>query len=593
MDQDRESQTELETALSDAGGRDRVELLNRLSATVLDKDPEKAARLSREALELSRALGSGPGEAEACFGMGETGRVSGDYRRALEYYGTALDLFHNQGNSLQKGRCLRRLGDIHYFVTNLDLSLRYYLNALDVFENLSAGGDPVSRLQAGHLMSTIGNVLKDSGDLDGALDYYGRSHDVYRGEGFAAGLAGVLYNIGDILQEKGRTEEAADIYRRVLEDAGEREDFYLQSLALNSLGSTCLSSGDFTAAEAYFTRSMNTSLEMGRRRGVLNSLIRQAELRRLQGRLAEALEITGRAEAISVELGDLGAQARITREKASLLESRGEYAEAYRAFCGFQRIQEELLSEKRVRQIDILRLRYETEAKEREIDRLRRERTVQRKMIAVAALGLALAGVTLTSVWRSVRLRTRVNRELSGKNDELAKAYSKVEELSLTDDLTGLANRRAMMEKLSGEQARSARSGRPFGLVLGDIDEFKSCNDRYGHACGDALLGELAARLRKALREMDLAGRWGGEEFLILLPDTDARGAQRAAEKVKAVIGDRPFTWRDKKINLTMTFGVCEGGLIPVEEALHRADKAMYRGKGMGKNIVVAWEDRA
>jgi hypothetical protein len=86
-----------------------------------------------------------------------------------------------------------------------------------------------------------------------------------------------------------------------------------------------------------------------------------------------------------VELGDLGAQARITREKASLLESRGEYAEAYRAFCGFQRIQEELLSEKRVRQIDILRLRYETEAKRG--DRPSETGTdVQRKMIAVAAL---------------------------------------------------------------------------------------------------------------------------------------------------------------------------------------------------------------
>jgi diguanylate cyclase (GGDEF)-like protein len=590
LDHHRESEAELEAGLSTAGGRERVELLNRLSALVLDSDPGKASRLSREAMELSRALGFGPGEAEACFGIGETGRVAGDYRRALEYYASALDLFHVQGNTLQKGRCLRRLGDIHYFVTNLDLSLRYYLNALDVFENLSAEGDPVSRLQAGHLMSTIGNVLKESGDLDGALDYYGRSHDVYRGEGFAAGLAGVLYNIGDILQEKGRTEESADIYRRVLEDAGDRKDAYLQSLALNSLGSVCLCSGDFASADAFFTRSLNTSLGMGRRRGVLNSLIKLAELRRLQGRLAEALEIIERAEAISVELGDMGARARITREKASLLESRGDYAEAYRAFCGFQRIQEELLSEKRVRQIDILRLRYETEAKEREIDRLRRERKVQRRMIAAAALGLLLAGVSLTSVRRSVKLRTRVNRELSEKNDELAEAYSKVEELSLTDDLTCLANRRAMMDRLAAEQARSARSGRVFGLVLGDIDEFKSCNDRYGHACGDAVLGELAARMRKALREMDLAARWGGEEFLILLPDTDARGARRAAEKVQAVIGDRPFTWKDRKITLTMTFGVCEGGLIPLEEALHRADKAMYRGKSLGKNTVVAWE---
>jgi len=207
-------------------------------------------------------------------------------------------------------------------------------------------------------------------------------------------------------------------------------------------------------------------------------------------------------------------------------------------------------------------------------------------MIFGAAAMLVLAGISLSSVYRSVRLRTRVNRELSGKNTELAKAYERVEELSRTDDLTGLANRRAMVERLTGEQARSARNGRGFGLILGDIDNFKACNDKYGHECGDVILVELSNRLRRALREQDLASRWGGEEFLILLPDTDPDGCARVAEKLRELICGRPFVWKGSMIDLTMTFGACEGGRVPIDEALRVADRALYKGKNKGRNRV-------
>ena len=252
-------------------------------------------------------------------------------------------------------------------------------------------------------------------------------------------------------------------------------------------------------------------------------------------------------------------------------------------------MQEELLSEKRLRQIDILRLRYETEAKEREIERLRREKAVQKTMIAAAALGLVFAGVSLSAVYRSFRLRTRMNSELSRKNLELASAYSRVEELSRIDDLTGLANRRAMIETLQNEQVRSVRTVRAFGLILGDIDDFKGWNDRCGHECGDAILVELSMRFQRALREQDLASRWGGEEFLILLPDTNLSGSERVAEKLRRTINNEPFVWKNLNIDLTMTFGVCEGGAVPIDAALRMADNALYDGKRLGKNRVQAF----
>ncbi|MFO7627253.1 MAG: diguanylate cyclase, partial [Candidatus Fermentibacteraceae bacterium] len=369
-------------------------------------------------------------------------------------------------------------------------------------------------------------------------------------------------------------------------EATERNDDYLCSMALNSLGSVCLLKNDLEEADKLFQRSLETSTGMGRKRGILTSLMKQVELRRVQGLNREALEISQRAEALALELNDRGAQTCILQEKATLLHSLGAHEEAFSTIARQQRLHEGLTAEKRVRQIDVLRLRYETEAKEREIERLRRDRAVQRIMIFGAAAGLLLAGVSLSSVYRSVRLRTRVNRELSGKNTELAKAYEKVEELSRTDELTGLANRRAMVERLTGEQARSARNGRGFGLILGDIDNFKAWNDKYGHECGDAILVELSYRLRKALRAQDLASRWGGEEFLILLPDTDPEGCTRVAEKLRELICGKPFVWKGCMIDLTMTFGTCEGGKAPIDEALRVADSALYRGKHKGRNRV-------
>ncbi len=578
---------ELEAGLSDTFGADRIDLLNRLAAMVTEMDPGRGEIFAQEAMELSRACGNNSGEAAANFSLGDAARVRGDYRRALEHYSIALDMFGALGNMVQKGRCLRRLGDIHYFVTNLDLSIRYYLKALRVFENLvERNGPPEALLQTGHLLSTIGNVLKESGDLNSALEYYHRSHAVYLKEGFSTGVSGVLHNIGDVLQEKGHLREADEVYRKVLADALASDDNYLASLALCSLGSVCVATSEYEEAGACFQQSMALSEALGRKRGILTCLVKQAELKRLQGLHSDALEIALRAEDLARDLNDRAAQARILQEKAMLQSLTGDPGGAFASLCCQQKLTDEVLAEKRVRQIDVLRLRYETESKEREIERLRRDRSIQRLMIAGAAAGLVLAGISLSSVYRSVRLRSRVNRELSAKNCELATAYSKVEELSRTDDLTGLANRRAMLERLRNEQARFARTGRSFGLILGDIDDFKSWNDKCGHACGDYLLAELSSRMKSAVREQDLVARWGGEEFLFLLPDTDRESAVKVAEKLRAMLLDKPFLWKGHRIDMTMTFGVCEGGRVPIDEALRMADTALYKGKRLGRNKV-------
>ena len=163
-----------------------------------------------------------------------------------------------------------------------------------------------------------------------------------------------------------------------------------------------------------------------------------------------------------------------------------------------------------------------------------------------------------------------------------------MEALAMTDSLTKLPNRRRMRELLDGERVRSVRQGHPFGIVLGDIDAFKEINDTRGHDGGDHILTSVAPILRGVLRGQDAVARWGGEEFLFLLPDTDLRGAGVVAEKLRATLESTEFTFEGRRVPVAMTFGVAvytPGASI--EDCITRADRALYSGKHAGKNQVV------
>ena len=164
----------------------------------------------------------------------------------------------------------------------------------------------------------------------------------------------------------------------------------------------------------------------------------------------------------------------------------------------------------------------------------------------------------------------------------------RMEQLAMTDALTTLPNRRRMREMLDEQCVRFARNQRSFGVIIGDIDGFKEINDRCGHDCGDHVLRELAALLRTVLRAQDVVARWGGEEFLFLLPDTDMNGAGVVAEKLRGAVERAEVSFAGAPMPVTMTFGVAAfEASATVEECIRRADQAMYSGKERGKNRVV------
>ncbi len=158
-----------------------------------------------------------------------------------------------------------------------------------------------------------------------------------------------------------------------------------------------------------------------------------------------------------------------------------------------------------------------------------------------------------------------------------------------TDPLTGLFNRRAFLERLENEAIRFKRNQKPFSILFGDIDLFKKINDTYGHSAGDAILVNISSILNTEKREIDQVARWGGEEFLVLLPETNLKGAVLSGNKIRKSISAKPVIHEGQEIHVTMSFGVSEyNGETPIEKTIDLADQRLYLAKNSGRNKVVS-----
>lgn len=172
---------------------------------------------------------------------------------------------------------------------------------------------------------------------------------------------------------------------------------------------------------------------------------------------------------------------------------------------------------------------------------------------------------------------------------ELAKARDAAEFEAKSDFLTRLWNRSAIMQVLHTEMARSNREKRPLSIMIADVDFFKRINDDHGHLAGDAVLREIAERLRSGVRTYDHVGRFGGEEFIIVVPGCTREDAFELADRIRAFIADKPMHTSEGVFNVTMSLGVATVDsctTADVDSLIRKADEALYRAKHQGRNRV-------
>jgi diguanylate cyclase (GGDEF)-like protein len=218
------------------------------------------------------------------------------------------------------------------------------------------------------------------------------------------------------------------------------------------------------------------------------------------------------------------------------------------------------------------------------------------------SLGLIalLFGVLALARWRIRRLtvharhgnqffRQRI-KSLERENAELLRAQEQMRDYAEHDGLTGLWNHRMILQRLRQEVDRSRREGAPLSVIMVDLDQFKNVNDTFGHPAGDLVLKEICAIFQRLVRSYDWVGRYGGEEFLLILPGTNFMGARRRTEQLRMAVQTARILCGETAIQVTASFGAASGFPSDYESILQTADAALYRAKKNGRNCVMVTE---
>ena len=209
-------------------------------------------------------------------------------------------------------------------------------------------------------------------------------------------------------------------------------------------------------------------------------------------------------------------------------------------------------------------------------------------VVAAAYVGMVVV-VLLSSTFLTTRVQS-TREHLRRQKAELAQALEQIRQLATHDDLTGLLNRRAMLDRMQLEQRHSLRSGSPLLIAQLDIDHFKAVNDTHGHAAGDLVLQRFADTVRRNVRDTDVLARWGGEEFVLLLCDTPAADAVALMERLRQAVQAMqvPVAQGGQPITVTVSIGLARHAPAdPLAGTLERADRALYAAKAGGRNRVV------
>ncbi len=193
-----------------------------------------------------------------------------------------------------------------------------------------------------------------------------------------------------------------------------------------------------------------------------------------------------------------------------------------------------------------------------------------------------------------LKVRVRAGCRIIQLQQDLMAALETTQFQARHDSLTGLLNRRAILDILPNELARAKRNGGLIGVVIADLDHFKRINDTFGHLTGDAVLKEVAKRMMSSKRPYDSIGRYGGEEFIVVLPGCDKESARSMAERFRCLLNDAPIMTQEGVFKVTMSLGVAsvDGSEDHAPDSIiQAADAALYRAKAGGRNRVELWQD--
>ena len=539
----------------------RLPLLMAAAEGVSAVDASRALDHALEAAAIAADLSDRVAHAEALYQQGRCRELLQDHGAALDLFAEALSGFEAAGDELATTKTLRAISVVHDSLGDFSRALDYQLRALEIDERI---GNTASRAAT---LCTIGLVCSKTGDHAAGLEYYRQSLALCTHERDALERGKTLNNIGVNLKNLGQFEDALDALSealRLFESLGQPLS---QCATLNNLGLVQEKLEDAAAAERTLRHALELSESIGYLQGMAHAQLALGRLCTAQARDDEARERMHAALEICERQNIKLTWYECHEALADFYERIGDPASSLHHFRRFHQLEREVQTESASNKLRAFAIQYQVTAAKLEAQ-LQRERQA----------ALARANVELDAL----------NVSLTEANLHKTMLLDQLERQTFEDALTGLANRRRLDQRLADEFALALRHGRPLAVAIADLDHFKMVNDRFSHAVGDAALRSLAKLLTSQVRHTDLVARFGGEEFVLVLVQSDAEAAFRVCEKLRIAVERHAWEAIHPGLALTLSIGVCADTTLPGQERmLATADRNLYLAKAGGRNRVV------
>ncbi|MEN4012582.1 MAG: diguanylate cyclase [Chloroflexota bacterium] len=537
----------------------RIDALLRRTGPLTQTNPQRALELAREAARLAGE--DAPSSLEHRKILGKALILQGKallemdaYDKAIPCYLSALDCFNPAADTAPSAEALLGLGSGLMMMGSFPEAMQNLMRALSIFQSIKeSAGEAAARIKLGQLYLLLGEAEKSLPHLENALDLAQFQTDlrleaevqIYLSRAFAecnrhqaavrAGLRGV------------------EIYQNLGIQRGEVE-------ALNTLGEVYLKRGELSLALNFLQLSADVAQRIGKRLELASAYRKIGSIHtRLENFPAAAQSLHAALE-VADEINARQEQAECHRLLAEAHKAAGEYHLALHHLEKFIVIHHAAFDEESDRRLKTIEIIHEVEnaRKDAEIYQLR-------------------------------------NVALQQEIEERKKAQSALERIATQDALTGLANRRYFLELANRTLEQARRYQRPLSIVMMDVDHFKQINDTFGHNTGDQVLVSVAHCMLTVLRKVDILGRYGGDEFVILLPETTQEGARRLTERLRQVVSQQSLIAGGVSLPISLSIGFASNinhPDLPLDELLQRADRALYFSKQAGRGRVTAFEDR-
>jgi diguanylate cyclase (GGDEF)-like protein len=507
---------------------ERVKLLNEMSEQLYERDAARGASIAREAIDLARATGDVAGEAQGLYCLGRNLHSQSDYPAVIETQNASLALFRATGDAHGEARCANLLGITHRQLSDYGRALELYDAALKGFRD---AGD--LKWQA-RVLSNIGNVEIQLGNHTAALDLF---------------------------------DQALDLRREIADDEGAGFDLNNAATGRIARARHLRAEGDGEGAQA--------EAEIARRFGT-----KRLEAYCVQT-MGEAYQAMARPE-IALGMAD--------QFLALARESNDRWIEAHGQACVGELKHQVGQHRAALEQLVAALTAFETLGSRDEVARVLR--ILSQVHEALEQIAEALACVRkATAIEQRVRgeeAESRARALASRRRlDQARLETERYKRLALEDALTGLANRRQLDERLEVLLREARKSGAVVTVALADVDHFKGINDRFSHAVGDEVLRCVGEILRGHCRLGDLAGRYGGEEFMLVFRNLDMRAAAEICERVRRAVESWDWASIHPHLRVTLSMGLASSSSFEdVQGLTDAADHWLYEAKHHGRNQV-------